>query len=328
MKFPTIFVALCLSAVAANASITHGDGAMVARRHHPASLVQRQATTPEKKGTRRRCRAREPTSSLTSAANSQTSSASSTTTKKPESTTTKAEAKPTKETTNNNSGGSGGGKTTSATGACGSARAESKPSKYSGPNGNIDFLNCGVEAGGWKPPNINMGNVVFKSLGEALGMPNSPFKACSRFIGMFEKYAAENGVPAIMVASFAMQESSCNPNTVGGGGEQGLMQITREKCGGAPGGNCRDPDFNIRTGVRYFANRVKANGGNLLRAAGEYNGWQEGLTVASATRARHSNCCRCQNNLDYLHQLFNGWMQGVSPYATDMKKYDNLAVCG
>lgn len=37
-----------------------------------------------------------------------------------------------------------------------------------------------------------------------------------------------------------MQESSCNPGTVGGAGEQGLMQITKDKCGGAPGGNCKD----------------------------------------------------------------------------------------
>ena len=48
-------------------------------------------------------------------------------------------------------------------------------------------------------------------------------------------------VPSIILASFAMQESSCNPETVGGGGEQGLMQITKDKCGGAPGGNCKDP---------------------------------------------------------------------------------------
>ena len=38
-----------------------------------------------------------------------------------------------------------------------------------------------------------------------------------------------------------MQESSCIPTTVGGAGEQGLMQITVDKCGGAPGGNCQDP---------------------------------------------------------------------------------------
>jgi membrane-bound lytic murein transglycosylase MltF len=37
-----------------------------------------------------------------------------------------------------------------------------------------------------------------------------------------------------------MQESSCNPSAVGGAGEQGLMQITREKCKGAPNGNCKD----------------------------------------------------------------------------------------
>lgn len=74
-----------------------------------------------------------------------------------------------------------------------------------------------------------------------------------------------------MLAAFALQESSCNPvsrspstkladnnghyfqETVGGGGEQGLMQITKDKCGGAPGGNCRDPRFNIKTGAAYFA---------------------------------------------------------------------------
>lgn len=38
-----------------------------------------------------------------------------------------------------------------------------------------------------------------------------------------------------------MQESSCKADTVGGAGEQGLMQITKDKCGGAPGGNCMDP---------------------------------------------------------------------------------------
>lgn len=47
-------------------------------------------------------------------------------------------------------------------------------------------------------------------------------------------------VPPILLASIALQESSCNPSTVGGNGEQGLMQLTVDKCGGAPGGNCQD----------------------------------------------------------------------------------------
>ncbi len=79
-----------------------------------------------------------------------------------------------------------------------------------------------------------------------------------------------------------MQESSCDPHTVGGGGEQGLMQISRDKCGGAPDGNCQDTDFNIRTGTKFFADTLNANGGNLLLTLGNYNGWPQHMTVVSS----------------------------------------------
>jgi len=36
-------------------------------------------------------------------------------------------------------------------------------------------------------------------------------------------------VPSILVASFAMQESGCNPQVEGQGGEQGMMQISQDK---------------------------------------------------------------------------------------------------
>ncbi len=49
------------------------------------------------------------------------------------------------------------------------------------------------------------------------------------------------GFPPILLASFAMQESSCNHDAVGGGGEQGLMQISKDKCGDAPNGDCKNP---------------------------------------------------------------------------------------
>lgn len=81
-----------------------------------------------------------------------------------------------------------------------------------------------------------------------------------------------------MLASFALQESSCNPQTVGGAGEMGLMQITQDKCVGAPGNNCLDADFNIRTGAKYFADNLKANNGDLLKSIGSYNGWIQGMT--------------------------------------------------
>jgi len=102
-------------------------------------------------------------------------------------------------------------------------------------------MNCGFEDAGWHPPYVQVKDLITVPLGAALQNPESPFKACAAFIGLFEKYGGMYGIPSIMLASFAMQESSCRPWTVGGAGEQGLMQITVDKCGGAPGGNCQDP---------------------------------------------------------------------------------------
>jgi len=131
-----------------------------------------------------------------------------------------------------------------------------------------------------------------------------------------------------MLASFAMQESSCQPSAVGGGGEQGLMQLTQDKCAGAPGGNCQDPDFNIRQGAKFFSQTLSSNGGNVLQAIGSYNGWTLGLTESAAFAAASSDCCRCQNNGDYLMQFANGWLLNINPYTNHLGKYFNLDACG
>ena len=86
-----------------------------------------------------------------------------------------------------------------------------------------------------------MQDLLVKSLADSLNSGNSVFENCRPFVQLFEQYGSQFGVPSIMLASFAMQESTCNPETVGGAGEQGLMQLTSDKCGDAPGGNCRDP---------------------------------------------------------------------------------------
>jgi len=231
----------------------------------------------------------------------------------------------------NNGGGSGGssGGVINVSSNCGPTGATTTITTTSGPNGNIEWLNCGINSGGWRPPVIRVDQVKVVSLSSAIQNPNSPFKACSRFVWLFNRYADQFGVPAIFLASFALQESSCNPDTVGGAGEQGLMQITPEKCGGAPGGNCRDPDFNIRTAARYFAQTLRNNNGNVLLSIGQYNGWVPGLTYGKATAARYTGCCRCQNNLDYLHQFLNGWCQNINAYDRNRRlgKYFNLDVC-
>jgi len=132
-----------------------------------------------------------------------------------------------------------------------------------------------------------------------------------------------------MIASFALQESNCNPDTIGGAGEQGLMQLTKDKCGAAPDGNCRDPDYNIRTGAQFFADTLAGNNGDVLLSIGHYNGWYQGLTYAGATAAANTQCCRCQNNADYIQQYMNGWLQNINVYGgwPRVGKFFNLDIC-
>jgi len=230
------------------------------------------------------------------------------------------------------SGGGDGGSNTGViqvtSPVCGASGATSSSSATNGPNGKLSWLNCGIADKGWSPPPVTVSDLISVSLADALKASGSPFQACNQYLSLFQKYAKLNGIPDILLASIAMQESSCVASTTGGAGEQGLMQITKEKCDGAPGGDCKDPEFNIRVGAAYFGSTLKASNNNVLLAMGTYNGWVEGLTVGQATKAASGNCCRCQNNLDYLQQVFNGWIMNIDPYKTNMGQYFNLKRCG
>lgn len=150
--------------------------------------------------------------------------------------------------------------------------------------------------------------VTTVALDEALEDDQSVFQACKPYLSIFEKYAAQLDLPPILLASIAMQESSCEANQMGDdGGAYGLMQITQDKC--TDGISCTDPDYNVKTGAAYFKSVLDQYNGNVLLAMGSYNGWYTGLTVPKATAVK-SSCCECQNNLNYLQQMLNGWMQG------------------
>lgn len=331
MKLSAVVLAVVLSAATANASSIHYAGAGLAARH--ASMARRQTdgetpgSKPAERTTRKRCRARPSGSPANLAPAPQPSSPAPAPAPNPP-----AQAPPPPPANNpappppnNNNGGT----KMVYSDYCGGARSTSEITRESGPNGHIDFFNCGIHGGGWAPPRLTFDQLNIVPLHNALSNPNSPFHACSAFIWAFEQFGGEFGIPPIVLASFAMQESSCRPDTVGGGGEQGLMQITQEKCGGAPGGNCRDPAFNIRTGASYFAQTLANNGGDVLVSIGQYNGWRRGLTFEQATAARYSNCCRCQNNMDYMHQFLNGWCQNRNAYDSGLRlgRYFNLDVC-
>ncbi|QRV82569.1 glycoside hydrolase family 23 protein [Ceratobasidium sp. AG-Ba] len=237
-------------------------------------------------------------------------------------------ANPSPPQTPPSTGGNGGGVIKVNGGPCGDNGATAKTYKDKGPNGSESWLTCGLENGGWNPPMVRVTDLVGASLDNEFANPNTIFKPCKPYRDMIYSSAEKYGLPPIMIASIMMQESTCNKDTVGGGGEQGLMQITKDKCGGAPGGNCKDPAFNIDKGSQYLAKSIDDSNGNVLQAVGTYNGWYPGLTYEKATAAAKTSCCRCQNNCDYLHQFFNGWMQGIDAYSSGLGTYNNLATCG
>ncbi|KAF5380457.1 hypothetical protein D9615_004598 [Tricholomella constricta] len=323
MKVSSTILTVLATILAVSASNPHDSRALLSRH---SRISARSPTLVAKSIKRKRCKPR-PAGLSNGAASSPAVTSS-----KPKATSVKADPSPPPPPkpapqapkSNNNSGG-----LLNVQSSCGNIGATRETTHTTGPNGSIDWLNCGLTGGGWNPPFIRIGDIVSVPLSKAISSGKGPFLACSKFVHLFEQYGAQFGIPSIMLASFAMQESSCNPNTVGGGGEQGLMQITQDKCGGAPGGNCRDPDFNIRTGAKFFADTLNRNGGDLLLSIGSYNGWHRGLTFAKATAAARSSCCRCQNNCDYLHQFLNGWLQNINAYDKSLRlgKFYNLDVC-
>ncbi|QRV96574.1 hypothetical protein RhiJN_24592 [Ceratobasidium sp. AG-Ba] len=211
---------------------------------------------------------------------------------------------------------------------CGPIGATLNATTTAGPNGAQSWLSCGLNStSGWNPPHFTLKDIIVKDLDAAANMTNSPFARCQPYFPYFKKYGAMYNVPPIMMASFANQESGCDPQNHGGAGEIGMMQITPDKCGGAPNGDCYNLDYNIGTATKYFADQYIQYNKNLLLALGQYNGWYKGMTVQAATAAANTPCCHCQQNLDYVHQMLNGWLQGVDVYATGMGTYFNLKVC-
>lgn len=63
----------------------------------------------------------------------------------------------------------------------------------SGPNGNIDFLNCGLTSGGWTPPLIHISDIVGVELSQVAYNSGSTFSPCKDFVFLFEKYGRQYG---------------------------------------------------------------------------------------------------------------------------------------
>jgi len=203
-----------------------------------------------------------------------------------------------------------------------------KVSKVSGPNGANSFINRGLsmtdKSSPWNPPKITIDRIVRANLDD---FADTTFKNCKPYISLFKSAAKTYNLDPIMIASFAMEESSCDPSSSGDAGAAfGLMQLVGANCDGAPNGNCADNVFNVNQGAHYFRQQLDSFNGDFLQALGSYNGWQKGLTYAQATAAANTGCCQCQQNLDYLYQHLNGWYLGNS--GDGLAVFNNLATCG
>lgn len=236
---------------------------------------------------------------------------------------------------NNNNGNTGNSSPSSGSGgtiqadtsnfACGDPNASSSPTSGGGPNGSEDWLDCGITGGGWVPPPVYLSNMVYVSLEDALSQPNSVFAPCQGNLDDFNAVAGQTGIPAILLASISLQESTCNPGATGPNGEVGLMQITPDKCpDGYADDSCYNAQTNINIGGQYFNSVLSDSGGNVAAALGGYNGWTPGMTEADAN---DKSTCGQRNNLDYLQNVLNGYLQGVDPSTYAQGTFNNLATC-
>ncbi|CAO1632220.1 unnamed protein product [Parajaminaea phylloscopi] len=197
------------------------------------------------------------------------------------------------------------------------------------PNGKNEFLACGISKSNpsakWNPPNVKLSDLKMISSSEAA--KKDVFKPCAPYKWAFDQAAEKYRIPAVLIMSFALQESTCQPSLNGNNGEVGMMQITSDKCEGRGREACKDVGFNVGRGAAYVREMLDQHNGNALAAFGAYNGWTpEQMTYSSATSRKYG--CFAQNNLDYLNQLLNGFCQGKDGYSSEFKVFGNLAACG
>ncbi|KAF3407134.1 hypothetical protein DPV78_001761 [Talaromyces pinophilus] len=187
-----------------------------------------------------------------------------------------------------------------------------------GPNGSEDWLNTGIDGDGWNPPFMALDDIIHVDLNTFY---NGFGSSCQQYDQYFQSAASQYDVDPVILAIIAMQESSCNADA--GGPTPGLMQVS---CDNYPNGVCTDSiQDNVNAGTNYLVSQLSAFNGNAIEAFGSYNGWftagnglnnNQGLTTGYPCSSEGQSNGEPQN-LDYLQQIFNGWMMGLDVYGDD-----------
>ena len=183
-------------------------------------------------------------------------------------------------------------------------------------NGEQATINRGIEEpGGWNPPMLAMADLHTISLEEFC----RTFKDAAKYQAFFAAAGKKYAINPTLLAAIAMEESHCDPGVSDSGNPAnagGIMQIQGQDEKGST-----DPATNILQGAHELRRHLDGAHGNVLEAVGLYNGWQKGLVVKTMI---HPPWGGASMNLDYVHQVVNGWCQGLEGYdiGSFNKKYN------
>lgn len=121
--------------------------------------------------------------------------------------------------------------------------------------------------------------------------PTSQFHAGRRadYEAMVAAHAKANDVPEHLVHRIIVRESKYQPNLIGRGGTIGMMQIKLATARGmgftGTAEELRDPEINLKWGVKYLAGAWRAASGNADLAVRKYAaGYYERRARTAASR--------------------------------------------
>ncbi|KAI0144536.1 glycoside hydrolase family 23 protein [Xylariaceae sp. FL1272] len=207
-----------------------------------------------------------------------------------------------------------------------------------GPNGSEEWLNTGItdETTGWNPPFLDINGISHVSLDEYYQGVGA---SCQQYDDAFQASGAKYGIDPAILAFIAMQESSCNADA--SGSTPGLMQCDPSNCQNGQS-SCQYPvEDNTDCGAWVLQQGLDSAGGNAIRALGAYNGWftaddygasqNNGKGLTTDYPCGLGTNYGSPQNLNYIHEILNGWFQGYDIYGDDSGlagSYDCSGVCG
>lgn len=146
---------------------------------------------------------------------------------------------------------------------------------------------------------------------------------CAQYDQYFQNAGSDYGVDPVILAVIAMQQTSCSTSTNTSTPTPGLMDVS---CEYYPNGTCTNStQDNVSAGASYFTTQIAAAGDNVIQAFGSYNGWFTADSGMNGSRGLTEDYpCSSQDlvngvpqNLDYLHQVLNGWLMGLDVNGND-----------